>query len=152
MLTFLSTLVFVSSISGMLLFTTFTEGFGRKNSLLLSSSLILAGVILTLLSGYFSSIYLTFIGIVLTYWGTENSFQFIYCFASEVVAEEWRITYINLINVVYGLGMALDAILFEYIQEWTTIYICAFLIPAALVVFSVFFFIEKTPIDLLASE
>jgi hypothetical protein len=89
---------------------------------------------------------------MVTYWGTENSYQLIYCFATEVVAEQHRILYISLLNLVYGLGMIIDAVVFFYVKEWTTIYIYVFSLPILLVFLGALFFIEKTPIHLLVSE
>ena len=69
-----------------------------------------------------------------------------------MVAEKWRITYINLLNVAYGLGMIIDAFAFYYIKDWATIYIYVFLIPVILTLAAVLLFIEKTPMDMLSSE
>ena len=71
----------------MLLFALFTERFGRKNSLMLSSVIFLLGLAITLLSGYLQSIALAMCGIIVTFWGIENSYQYIFCYAAEVVSE-----------------------------------------------------------------
>jgi hypothetical protein len=74
------------------------------------------GLAMTLLGGYFKSIPLIICAMLFTYCGCENGYQYVYCFSTEVVAEEWRVTYINLLNVAYGFGMVLDAIIFYYIK------------------------------------
>lgn len=53
---------------------------------MLSSSMILTGVIIILLSGKYASIPMVIIGILLTYGGSENSFQYIYCYSAEVIS------------------------------------------------------------------
>jgi MFS family permease len=151
-LTLFSSLVFIGSIGGMLIFSTFTERIGRKSSLTLSLAIMAVGLLLTYLGGLLQSIPLIVCGMLLTYCGCENGYQYVYCFSTEVVAEEWRISYINLLNVIYGLGMVIDALVFYYIKEWTQIYLYVFIVPAVLTLVAVMAVIEKTPMDMLSSE
>lgn len=54
---------------------------------MLSSVIFLLGLAITLLSGYLQSIALAMCGIIVTFWGIENSYQYIFCYAAEVVSE-----------------------------------------------------------------
>jgi hypothetical protein len=89
---------------------------------------------------------------MITYWGTEMAYQSIYCFSAEVVQEKERVLFINGLNSTYGIGIMVDAIAFYFIKDWTIIYACVFAIPALLILLGAFFFVEKPPISLLASE
>lgn len=53
---------------------------------MLSSVMVLLGISVTLLSGRYASISMAIIGLLLTYGGSENSFQYIYCYSAEVVS------------------------------------------------------------------
>lgn len=112
---------------------------------------MILGLSLILLGGYLKSIPILVVEMLFTYCGCENGYQYVYCFSTEVVAEEWRITYINLLNVAYGIGMVVDALAFYYIKDWASIYLYVFLIPAILTLTAVLLFIEKTPMDMLSS-
>jgi MFS family permease len=134
-------LVFVGSISGMLIFSTFTEKLGRKRSLALSLSILIVGLTLTLAGGYLKSIPLVIVAILLTYGGCENGYQYVNCFCTEVIAEEWRITYFNALNVINGLGSVITGFAFFYIKQWDIVYLYVFLIPAVLTFSAVTFFV-----------
>jgi hypothetical protein len=77
------------------------------------------------------------------------AYQSIYCYSTEVVREKSRIMYVNALNAIYGVGIMVDAITFYFIKDWTIIYVCVFAIPALLILLGAFFFVEKTPLNLL---
>lgn len=60
-------------------------------------------------------------------------------------------SYVNLLNVIYALGIMMNAAIFRGLKEWSSVYIYIYCIPTIIVLALVYFIIEKTPIDLLAS-
>ena len=51
--------------------------------------------------------------------------------------------------MVYGLGMAVNAIAFYFIKDWIKIIVFVHMIPTTIVIFAVYFFVEDTPMDIL---
>jgi MFS family permease len=145
----LTSLVYIAGLIGLVIFSAFSQKIGRNELLIAASCMELLGLGCTLLSGYFKSIWMEIIAIMFTYAGTEMAYQSIYCFSTEVVREKSRIFYVNALNSIYGVGIMVDAITFYFVKDWTIIYACVFGIPALLILIGAFFFVEKTPINLL---
>lgn len=143
------TMVFLGGVIGLSSFSLFTERLGRKLSLELSLILVIGGLLLILFSW---SLEIVAVGVFITICGTENSYQYLYCFSSEVVAEKRRIFYINWLNVSYGLGIVANSLFFYSLKDWRTIILFCHIAPAAFTLLGLIIFIQKTPIDLLAYE
>ena len=69
-----------------------------------------------------------------------------------MVAERKRILFYNLLNVFYGIGMFADTLAFNWIKDWKTVFIFVFILPAFLVLVSIHFILQKTPMDLIKHE
>lgn len=54
-----------------------------------------------------------------------------------------------MINVVYGLGMATNAIVFYLIKDWVKIIIFVHMTTTLIVILAVYLFVEDTPMDIL---
>ena len=55
-------------------------------------------------------------------------------------------------NVFYGMAMFADALAFGWIKDWKMVIVLVFILPAFLVLVSIHFVLQKTPMDLIKHE
>lgn len=113
---------------------------------------MLLGLIGFFLMYYAISIPMLTAGVFIAFAGIENAFQYTYCYSSELVAEKYRILFVNLMTASYGLGMMINSLTFFGLKDWKVVFLWFAIVPTILIILMILYFIEKTPIDLLASE
>lgn len=84
--------------------------------------------------------------------GIENAYQYTYCYSSEVVSEEHRILFVTIFNFAYGVGIMINSFTFYYFKHWKIVFLWFYIVPTIIIILGVSYYIEKTPLDLLATE
>lgn len=69
-----------------------------------------------------------------------------------MVAEEYRILFVNGMTVSYAIGMMLNSFAFYGFKHWRIAYFWLYLVHLILIMAIIIIYIEKTPIDLLSSD
>ncbi len=69
-----------------------------------------------------------------------------------MVAEEYRILFVNGMTVSYAIGMMLNSFAFYGFKHWKTAYFWLYLVHLIIIMAIIIRFIEKTPIDLLSGD
>jgi hypothetical protein len=75
----IQTLVFLGGCMGMCVFMMITENFGRKLSLQMCLGIMLIGLTIVISS---RNLAMVGVGIFVIIFGTETSYQFVFCFCS----------------------------------------------------------------------
>jgi MFS family permease len=90
------------------------------------------------------------IGVFLYGAGLDISYSCIFTLITEFFAENDRGFFYNIITLSFSAGIFLNALAFYYIDNWKIIVISFFILPIIVAILGFIFWVEDTPIELVA--
>ena len=90
------------------------------------------------------------IGVFLYGAGLDISYSCMYTLITEFFAENDRGFFYNIISLSFATGILLNALVFYFIDNWRIISITFFILPIVVAILGFVFWVEDTPIELVA--
>lgn len=138
--------VYLGSFIGFLLFSFFTDNFGRRKSILLSLGTCALGNLVLTLS---PNLVIASLGLVLSGAGGNASINITFYFMGETVQNEKRQKYSVLVQAAFTVGAILVTALYMIVPNWRIVSIILVAIPSFASLFLVLIYVEQTPQFLL---
>lgn len=95
------------------------------------------------------SLFMAIAGLFIAMSGVQWAFSLSFMFISETVAESHREQFLVVVQFFYGLGTLGNTGLFYWLADWKPIFIYFYVIPTALLLVGVVFFVVDTPLCLI---
>lgn len=137
--------VYVGSALGLIVFSFFSDNYGRKFSLLVTWTVGVIGALMLVLA---QNIAMGIIGMFLLGAGPSSTLNMCFYFIGQVVCEKSRPKYSVIIQPFFAGGGLTITLFFYLITNWRIIALAILLIFSVVLWFFFFFYIEETPLFL----
>ena len=141
-----SSAVYFGAFIGYILFSFYSDNFGRKLSLALAWGVTFTGSILLLLT---ENIYMGAAAMFLLGAGGDASLNICFYFLGEVYDNESRQKYSIIIQPFFPAGALLITLAFYLMQNWRLACLIVIAGPSAFVFLGVLFYVKETPMFLM---
>lgn len=134
-----SSSVYVGALVGYIVFSFYSDNFGRRLTMLIAWGLATAGSLLVLFS---VGLVMVSIGMFMLGAGADASINMCFNFLGEVVEDRTRQKYSVILQPWFAIGACLVTTLFIFIQNWKIVFLILVVVPCVVLMFFIVIYIE----------
>jgi MFS family permease len=145
----LQSFIYFGGVFGMVAGIILNSYITKKKVITLTVVAGMLGLGFTLLA---SSLYLAAIGLFITFAAVSVQIELIVCCVTESVDEEVRGRHTVMLYIFFSIGATFNGLFFKLIPNWEIVLFLTNIIPLAICLAGLLFYIEETPFDLIINN